>query len=226
MVNISVIVEGAVFDTNASETMIDNSNALRESMHRIFSEALNRDDVSIEVHMNAGNRSAARAFVNAGKDSFLYTDLDTDSTHKGNWFFKMSGGMNPITFPPEKIPFIFFMIQEMEAWILKQPDAIEGWAKSNNFKHFPRKDNVAKHRLIAGKDIESIAEPNKKLADIIKQTFQSDKKTKKGKIKGVIYGKLKSAPGLLDHLDVEQLLLEDTELMSFCEKVEEITNNE
>jgi len=222
MVNISIIVEGGANDTNASMATIDNSNALRESLYRVFSQALNRNDISIEVHMGAGNRNAARAFVGAGTDTFLYTDLDTDASHRGDWFIKMSTGTNPINIPDAKISYIFFMIQEMEAWILKQPEAIEQWAAANNFKRYPEAIPVAQHRHIAGLNIEEISKPSDKLADILKQTFQSDKKRKNGKSKGVIYGKLKYSHELLDQLNISKLVLEDNELMSFCNKVREV----
>jgi len=74
MVKISIIVEGGVNDTNVSVATMDNSNTLRESMHRIYSQALGRSDIDVEVHLGAGNRNAARAFVGAGTDTFLYTD--------------------------------------------------------------------------------------------------------------------------------------------------------
>lgn len=219
MVNVNIIVEGGVIDSNVSAQTVDNSNALRQSLYGIFSEALGRDDVSVAVHMASGNRAAAKAFLDAASEVFLFTDLDTDKEHKEKWFLKMNSGEHPIEFPEEKKGYIFFMVQEMEAWILKQPEAIEKWAADNGFIHFPESGNVADHRLIAGKDVETIEKPSEKLADIIKQTFQSDKLRKNGKPKGVIYGKLKTAPGILSFLDIASLVANDTELQSFCKTV-------
>ncbi len=111
------------------------------------------------------------------------------------------------------------MIQEMEAWLLKQPDAIEGWAKSRNYKHFTNRGHVSTHYHIAGKDIEQISKPSEKLKDILKQTFQSDKLRKNGKAKGVEYGKLKTAPSMLRYINVPQLVSCDAELSRFRRRI-------
>lgn len=130
----------------------------------------------------------------------------------------MNSGEHPIEFSEDKRCHIFFMVQEMEAWMLKQPDAIEKWAADNGYTHFPGFGNVGGHRLVYGKDIESIEKPSEKLGDIIKQTFQGDKLRRNGRPKGVIYGKLKSAPQILSFLDVASLVAHDSELRGFCEQ--------
>lgn len=217
MVEISILAEGGVFNTNVEAATIDNSNALRQSLHEIFSKALERDDVSISVFMNAGRRSAAKAFRDSESKVFLYTDLDRSPENRADWFVQMrtENKNEPIIFSEEKAKLIFFMIQEMEAWILKQPNAVELWANKEGYKHFPNFGNVASHRLIAGKDIEHISDPSDKLSDIIKQTFQSNVLRKNGKPKGVSYGKLKNAPDILQYLDVSLLLIQDSELSRF-----------
>ena len=217
MVKVSIIVEGGVIDTNVSAVTIDNSNALRESLYWIFSEVLDRDDISIEVHMSAGRRLAAKAFRDAANDVFLYTDLDCEPEKRAEWFVRMEteNPNEPIIFTQDKAERIFFMIQEMEAWLLKQPDAIEAWAESRNYKHFADRGHVSTHYHIVDKDIEQISKPSDKLKDIVKQTFQSDKLRKNGKAKGVEYGKLKTAPSMLRFIDVNKLISCDAELLRF-----------
>lgn len=219
MVNISIIAEGGVFETNQDAATVDNSNALREALHRIFAVVLDREDVSITVSMSTGKNAAARAFRDSTGEVFLFTDLDFPPEKRMNWFVKMKAAStdNPIIFTEEKARKIFFMIQEMEAWLLKQPAAIEQWAAENGYQHFPKFGNVANHRMISGKNIEQISKPSDRLADIIKQTFQSGLSRKTGKPKGVVYGKLKHAPGLLNCLDVNLLLTQDAELSRFRE---------
>lgn len=224
MVTISIIVEGGVLGTKDAPGTVDNSNALRESLHWIFSNVLQREDISIEVHMAAGKRAAAKAFRDAPTDIFLYTDLDREPSKRADWFvgMKTDNPKEPIEFSDEKADRIYFMIQEMEAWLLKQPEAIEAWAKDRNYKHFPDREHVSTHYHIKGKDVEQISKPSEKLKDIMKQTFQSDKLRKNGKPKGIDYGKLKTAPSMLKYLDVNLLITNDSELSRFKKDVESI----
>lgn len=221
MVEVTIIMEGGVNEMAVAASVCDNSNALREALFHIFSEALGREDVSIRIAMSTGKRAATKAFVRDSDIVYLYTDLDDARSHRAEWFVKMEtdNPQKPIAIPEEKRDYVFFMIQEMEAWILKQPEAIERWASANNYQHFEDRGAVSEHRLIAGKDIEAITKPSKVLADIIKQTFQSDRMRKNGKPKGVEYSKLKSASGILSRLDVSLLLSHDSELQAFCAKV-------
>lgn len=221
MVVISIIVEGGVLGTKDAPGTVDNSNALRESLYWIFAEVLKRDDISIEVHMASSRRAAAKQFRDSNIDVFLFTDLDRKPEKRADWFVKMKteNPSEPIEFSQDKADRIFFMIQEMEAWILKQPDAIEAWAKDRNYKHFCGRGHVSTHYHIQGKDIEQISKPSEKLADILKQTFQSDKLRKNGKIKGVEYGKLKTSPSMLRYLDVNLLLIHDAELHRFRDTI-------
>lgn len=221
MVSISIIAEGGVLGTKDAPGTVDNSNALRESLYRIFAEVLKRDDISIEVHMASGKRAAAKRFRDSNADVFLYTDLDCKPEKRADWFVRMKteNQSEPIEFSQDKADRIFFMIQEMEAWMLKQPDAIESWASDRNYKHFSGRGHVSTHYHIKGKDIEQISKPNEKLADILKQTFQSDKLRRNGKPKGVEYSKLKTAPAMLKYLDVNLLLIHDAELHKFKDTV-------
>ena len=72
--------------------------------------------------MSAGRRLAAKVFKDAPNDVFLYTDLDREPEKKAEWFVRMEteNPNEPIIFTQDKAERIFFMIQEMEAWLLKQ----------------------------------------------------------------------------------------------------------
>ena len=48
MVEITIIMEGGVNEMAVATSVCDNSNALREALFHVFSEALGREDVSIQ----------------------------------------------------------------------------------------------------------------------------------------------------------------------------------
>ena len=60
MVEITIIMEGGVNEMAVATSVCDNSNALREALFHVFSEALGREDVSIRIAMSTGKRAAAR----------------------------------------------------------------------------------------------------------------------------------------------------------------------
>jgi hypothetical protein len=214
MVEISMIIEGGVLPGSADAITMDNSQALRQSLHRIFKDVLGIE-VSIKIQLGGGYRAAACQFAaSSEKNSCLYVDLDSKRECISNWFDKLvtENPDKPIHIPDDKRQNIFFMIQEMEAWILNQPSSIEVWGKNNNYIRTHR-EPIEGHSLIAGKNIEDINKPSKALGEIIKHFFN---KECNGKLKKVQYGKLKSAPGLLDCLNTTELKENDAELQRFC----------
>ncbi|GHT39895.1 hypothetical protein AGMMS49965_07230 [Bacteroidia bacterium] len=217
MVEITIMIEGGVLEhENIDVATRDNSESLRQSFHRIFTELLG-SEVKIIVQPLAGNKNAARIFAKSfDSNAFLYTDLDDIKAHIDNWFNKLEIDEKPIIFGESKKEKIFFMIQEMEAWILKQPEIIELWGKNNNYKRTNPDEIISNHSLISRKDIESIEKPSTALSTIIKHFFS---RNVNGQFKKVRYGKLKTAPNLLDCLDVEKLKNSDSEIDRFYQYV-------
>lgn len=215
MVTITIVIEGGVLSTDGIDVLtMDNSSALRQSLNRIFRELLN-EEVSIVIQMGAGYRNAALRFLAGEKNHILYVDLDNQKDKQSEWFDKLAteNPQKPIIISEEKQKNVFFMIQEMEAWILKYPMSIVEWGKANGFKRLHEKELIQKHKLINNKDIESLNKPSHVLKDIIKHFFS---KEYNGKTKKIQYGKLKSAPGILDNIDTTELLALDMELQRFC----------
>jgi hypothetical protein len=145
-------------------------------------------------------------------------DLDDKKENIPKWFCRLETEkpQKPIIIPDSKKQDVFFMIQEMEAWILKQPNSIEKWGKANGYLRLDPTNTINNHPLIMDKNIESIKKPSNVLYNIIKHFFQKEYNGKKKKIQ---YGKLKSAPGLLDQLDVNTLLKSDSELQRFYKSI-------
>ena len=221
---VNVYVEGGVINGNVDATTNNNSEALREELNRFMSRALNRDDISIVVKKCSGYKEAAKQFINATGDekNYLYIDLDRKPELREEWFKSLSDDV--IEMSPDKTDHVSFWIQEMEAWFLKQPEAIELWAKDENLIRRPGQDYpLADHPSIKNKDIEHLQQKASFLMGVIlRQVFAPQEKMKKsasGKLRNIKYGKLRHAPGIIAHLNPNDLIYKDRELKSFCEKV-------
>lgn len=214
MVKLNLIVEGGVHTGDVSAETANNVEALRESLHKFFTRLLGREDVEITIFMGTGYRNAAKQFIETPTPITLFVDSDLPSENKYLWFNKLINNEHPeksIVIPDNKKDSVFFMIQEMEAWFLKQLSCMDEWAIKEGYT---RKDtaNIANHSILKNKNIEDISKPSKKLEIILKHYFVKNKKSAK-------YGKLKTAPALLDALNTSTLKPLDNELQRFCQLV-------
>ena len=223
---VNVYVEGGVINDNVDATTINNSEALREELNRFMQRALNRNDISVVVKKCSGYKEAAKQFINATEeeDNYLYVDLDRKPELRNEWFKSLYD--NGIEMPQDKIAHVSFWIQEMEAWFLKQPEAIELWAEDENLKRKPGQNiPLSEHPSIKNKDIEHLQQKASYLMGVIlRQVFASKEKVSKsasGKVRELKYGKLRHAPGIIAHLNPTDLISKDNELKSFCERVQE-----
>ena len=213
MVNLNIIVEGGTFDPNAGIETFNNVESLRESLNKLFTRLLKRDDISVKIDVGAGYRNAAKMFVKDVKDQYLYVDSDDLDTSK--WYNKLNH-IDPnkaIIIPQEAKDKVFFMIQEMEAWFLKQPVCIERWGQAQGYIRTNTDSEIVNDSLIVGKDIESLPKPSRILGVIVQRYFE--RTLPNGKRKKVKYGKLKSAPAMIDQLDEQDLVTVDKELYRF-----------
>jgi len=213
MVNLNIIVEGGTLDPNVSDDTFNNVEALRESLNKLFSRLLKRDDISVRVDIGAGFRNAARMFVKQAANHYLYVDSDDVDTDK--WFVKLD---NPdpgkaIVIPADAKDKVFFMIQEMEAWFLKQPECLDRWGNAQGYIRQKQGIEIAADNQIAGKNIEELPKPSKIVGVIVQRYFE--RVLSNGKSQKVKYGKLKSAPGIIDQLDEQALVAVDKELLRF-----------
>ena len=205
MVTVTVFAEGGTVDSGGVDAAtMDNSAALRQSLNRIFSETIGK---RIVVEMKAGYKNVCKEFLKKSDVSLvMYLDSDCVARDIPKWFEKMSLN-DHITIPDDRRNNIYFMVQEMEAWILKDLHSLELWAEKEGYE---RKDvsPLSQHSLVRGKNIESIKKPSKNLALMVKHFFSRNKK----KVK---YEKLKNAPAILDCIDVGTLKAKDAELTRF-----------
>ena len=211
MVRLNLIVEGGVYTDNVSAETASNVESLRQSLHKFFNRVLRRDDIEITIFMGAGYRNAAKQFVEENSLMGLFVDSDSPAKTKHLWFERLINTEHPemtIIIPEEKKKHVFFMVQEMEAWFLKQPECLSRWAEMEGYSRKDAKLDISEHSLIKGKDIESISKPSEKLSLLMKRFFFKETKAAK-------YGKLKNAPLLLDSLNVDSLIALDLELQRF-----------
>ena len=224
---VNVYVEGGVINDNVDATTINNSEALREERNRFMQRALNRNDISVVVKKCSGYKEAVKQFINATEeeDNYLYVDLDRKPELRNEWFKSLYD--NGIEMPQDKIAHVSFWIQEMEAWFLKQPEAIELWAEDENLERKPGQNYpLSEHPSIKNKDIEHLQQKASYLMGVIlRQVFAPQEKVRKstsGKVRDLKYGKLRHAPGIIAHLNPTDLISKDIELKSFCERVQEV----
>jgi hypothetical protein len=203
MVEISLIVEGGGISNNIEALTANNTESLRQALNKIFTRLLGRDDISIKLNLGGGNKNAVKMFLNdTSHKTILFVDSDHLDTNK--WY---NEDMKDFNISDDKKEYIFFMIQEMEAWFLKQLNCLDIWAEKEGYNR-KQEGDISQHSLLKNKNIEEIKKPSDKLKTILKVYFE-----KKGK--PAKYGKLKTAPALLDALDTSSLLPLDNELQRF-----------
>ncbi|PXV69272.1 uncharacterized protein DUF4276 [Dysgonomonas alginatilytica] len=194
---VTLFVEGGAFENdNTSTQTVDNTLALREAFYNLFSD-LGIRNVSLKIEMSAGYKNALKRFLNKEDvHKFLLLDLDKPESQKEEWFKEASAETSiDSTKLNDQKDQIFFMIQAMEAWILSQPDAIENWAKDKKYLRVKADKPISDDNNLKDKQPQDILHPDKALGVITARYFEKSK-GKKAK-----YGKLSSAPDLLNKLD-------------------------
>jgi hypothetical protein len=208
MVDIRIVVEGGIIPhSNDSAMTINNSEKLRESFYKLFTQIFHPSSFNLIIEMKGGIGKATKAFKDYAKinqNTSLLIDLDGDRATKQQKLSNLQ-----VDQFAEKV---FFMIQEMEAWILSQPEAIE---KAYKDRFFREKGNV--QILEAEKELfqvhpEEIKKPSFMLKVLLGKYYSEMKGNTKKKKK---YGKLKDAPLLIENLNIHKLIetFEDLRLM-------------
>lgn len=203
MVTITIYLEGGVLPSlNDAAQTTNNSTRLREAFSKLLRQVFLEEDYNLEIKPSGGYKSAAKRFKELREDekeTVLLIDLDALKTEKP----KKLEELDLVDYVNE----VFFMIQEMEAWILSQPDKIEQFAQEEQFVIKNVNKKVEDNLLIKGKNIEEIQKPSGRLQTIFEQHFQvvKQQRGKAPKVKKRGYGKLKDAPSLLELLDLNTL---------------------
>lgn len=215
MVEIRILVEGGASANSIDVATANNTESLRQSLNSFFCRLLGRNDVSIIL--GYGYRNAVKRFLDDSSYNSLFVDSDAPKYDITNWFekLKIENKDKPIVISVERRNDVYFMIQEMEAWFLKQPECFEKWASVEGYERRDATD-IANHSLLRGKDIEDISKPSVAVKILMRHFFEKKLASEKRKL--AVYGKLKTAPILLDCLDEKLLVRQDSELHRFAEQ--------
>lgn len=204
MKKLTIFAEGGIIpDENTNVQTVGNVVALRRSISRLLTTKLTNKDLDVDIELRGGISDAIKTFkANADAKTqpcFLLIDSDV---------------------PPHQLhtritdqaleayqELVFFMVQEMEAWILSQPDKIQ-----ECYKHlkFTGATSIAEGVELKGKNVEDIKKPSDLLKIILPRYFVDTSREKPKKKKYA--SKLTDASELLNALDVERLYTEISEV--------------
>lgn len=168
-------------------TTNDNNGDLKRGFNKLLSQKLSGK--MPRIIMGDGKSMVIRKFkkLNKPNEKLLLIDLDKVESEKAKDLKKYQLEL-------EK-EFVFYMIQEMEAWFLSQPEILDAFYKTDISAKIPKKRPQA------------IKNPDREL---IKYT----KKTSKG-----AYHKVNHGTQLLELLDAEKLTQDFSEFAELIEKL-------
>lgn len=204
MVKVSVFVEGPPVsnDTSSLESLYAvNELEFQRAFNQLLSQELDLQDVEIAVFSLGSVTKAptyAKQIIEKEIDALILIDLDAPPEERVKRLQD-----NYIIEAHDRI---FFMIQEMEAWILSQPSIIDNFAKINKLNRKKPDEEIAENSLLKGKNPKYISGPKKKLKTLFSQYLQ-EKKQRGNRInlKNRRYNERRDAPALIRLLSLSQL---------------------
>jgi len=202
MVNITIYIEG-VPSENPAVLTVDNSAIFRESFHQLFSQKLSSTEFNLQIKPFGSitqSRKMLEHIETQKINAVILIDLDASKE-------KREERLNQ--YKPFDTSNLFFMIQEMEAWILSQIDRIEEFGKNEGLLRKRDNEAINNNALIKNKYPEQINKPSEKLDTILRQYFDVVKiRQGKERRKGKRYSKAKDGPKLIGLLEL-QILMQD-----------------
>ena len=206
MVAVHIFIEGIATNDSNDVNTVDRSTEFRRAFHKLFSQSIENELIELSIEPATNWKAAAKTYIRhkqkGDKNYCLLIDLDGTIEHKPIRLNEILVGMDETLahFPSE----VFFMVQEMEAWILSQPNAIETYANDQGYKRKLEKE-VKGHHFLRVHPIE-ISKPSEKIKTIFREYFEEQIERKSQiKIKAVNYHKTKIAPDLIKILDFQKL---------------------
>ena len=206
LVTVKVFFEGGADPkSNPNVATVDNTLRLRESFNKLLNAAFEEEKVRIQAEPTYSISNTVRI---RESNSLILIDLDGSKDKKSQRL-----NDNKLTDIQE---FVFFMIQQMESWILSQPEVIEEVFKKDKAKP----DLVKDDSQIKNKHPETILNPDFVLDKILQRYFIVKKGDKEKKLK---YGKLKHSPDLIENLDINKLKNKFEDVEFLINKINELS---
>lgn len=215
MAIVKIFIEGGVLShPNVSVQTMNNTQRLRESFYYLLSQNHSPSQFKLEVEIGGGFKQTIKFFkaqLQKGQDVYLLIDLDGNRMQKKQKLheFELTDKIYENR--------VFFMIQEMEAWMLSQPDKIE-----DCFQHLKRMKKDRKledDSTIKDKHPENIVKPSEKIGILLGRYFRVIKRGKERKKK---YKKLNDGPILLQSLDLNRLENLFKDVKDFSENINKV----
>jgi hypothetical protein len=208
MVKIEIFVEGnAAENPRMPQLLVTNGSGLRQGFSALLRQKVSEDAFDLKISMQDSITKAVPNFKkNVGKipNLLLLIDLDAPKSERAKRLKD-----NDLDGFSDRV---FFMIQEMEAWFLSQPDAIE-----KAFLLNLKKPNIAADNNLQNKLPSEIKKPSRVLATIFKRHFEI---TERGAIKKKEYKKGSDAQRILQQLNLEKLANDFGDVARLLEKIE------
>jgi hypothetical protein len=178
-------------------TADDSNGELRKGFRILFEKKLK--DKMPQIIMGNDKNSTARKFLHSKMPSaYALMDLDGKEIRNKNSIEELKTNDLSKFNRTHQRDFVFYMVQEMEAWFLSQPEILQ--------EHF----TDLKSTKIPKKNSQFIPNPSVFLQKLVKNT-------KKGE-----YHKVKDAVPLLCKLDIEKLMVDFDDVKKLIETLNTI----
>jgi len=198
MAVITIFIEGGVLEhENQTIQTLDNSQRLRESFYKLLIQEFKETDFKLEVEIGGPNLQTIKFLKEAlenNKYAFGLIDLDVSNDERQNKIKELNLS------DQEVVERVIFMVQEMESWILSQPEKIEQFY--TNLKRRSPHKKLEDDDTLKNIHPEEISSPSRKIHVLLGRYFMIEKKGKQKKKK---YNKLKDGADLLELLDYHKL---------------------
>jgi hypothetical protein len=216
MIDITIYIEGVPSTNQVAGTpevlTMGNAASFRESFYKLFSQQLSPKKFNLMIQ-TFGSVTLTDKMLNhiekKGINAVVVIDLDAPKSKKDERLQR---------YEVQHQDQIFFMIQEMEAWILSQVDKIEQFGANEGLIRKKRDEDIASNPLIKNRHPEEISKPSEKLDTIFRQYF--DKLDRQGRAKAIRYSKAKDGPKLIGLLELDVLMLHFDEVKRLVDYIQ------